>query len=240
MDAFQGLSDRPLVTCVVPAFNAEMYLEEALSSIEAQTHRPLEIVLVDDGSMDGTADLAERHASLVRVVRQTTAGPAAARNRGIRESRGEFVAFLDPDDLWEPGKLARQLQRFVERPELQCSVTYARAFWDEDSSREASYYDGHPRLGPVPGYATTTLLARREDLRHGRASRRVALVHGCGRLVPSRPRARRCHRDAAGGSRALHRLHASNLTRRAPDASENEFLDLVKGHLDRSRAAGRS
>ena len=183
--------------------------------------------------------LAERHASLVRVVRQTTAGPAAARNRGIRESRGEFVAFLDPDDLWEPGKLARQLQRFVERPELQCSVTYARAFWDEDSSREASYYDGHPRLGPVPGYATTTLLARREVFDTvGPLDESLWYADAADWFV--RARERGVVIEMLPEVLTLHRLHASNLTRRAPDASENEFLDLVKRHLDRSRAAGRS
>jgi glycosyltransferase involved in cell wall biosynthesis len=99
----------PLISCVVPVFNGERYLGEALDSILAQTYRPLELLVVDDGSTDGTAALVTRYRDQIRPLFQPNAGQAAARNLGLSVARGEFVAFLDADDLWHPEKLARQM-----------------------------------------------------------------------------------------------------------------------------------
>jgi glycosyltransferase involved in cell wall biosynthesis len=87
---------------VIPVFNAERYLAEAISSALAQTLSPLEILVVDDGSTDGSRAVAERFGGLVRVLSGPNAGPSAARNRGVREARGSWIAFLDGDDRWEP------------------------------------------------------------------------------------------------------------------------------------------
>jgi glycosyltransferase involved in cell wall biosynthesis len=100
------------VGCVVPAYNAEATLDETLRSVRAQTHRALEIIVVDDGSTDITCALALRHAAedaRVRLLRQANAGVAAARNAGWRASRADFIAFIDADDLWAPTKIERQL-----------------------------------------------------------------------------------------------------------------------------------
>ena len=101
-----------LVSVVVPAYNAARTLDATLASARAQTHRALEIIVVDDGSTDATVDLAERHAAQdprVRVVRQPNGGPSAARNHGLRQSRGVFVAPLDADDLWRAERIERLL-----------------------------------------------------------------------------------------------------------------------------------
>ena len=100
----------PEVSVVVPAYNAEALLGGALDAIAAQTAGvSAETIVVDDGSADGTAEAARRHPLAPRVVTQANAGSAAARNRGIAEARGRWVAFCDADDLWEPHKLERQL-----------------------------------------------------------------------------------------------------------------------------------
>jgi glycosyltransferase involved in cell wall biosynthesis len=101
-----------LVSVVVPAYNAQRTLDATLDSVRAQTHRALEIIVVDDGSNDHTRAIAERHAAVdarVRVIAQANAGVAAARNAGWRDARAEFVAFVDADDLWAPAKIERQL-----------------------------------------------------------------------------------------------------------------------------------
>jgi len=96
------------VAAIVPVFNGRRYIRDAIDSIVAQEPRPSEIVVVDDGSTDGGAELLAGHSD-VRVLRQANAGEAAARNRGIRETTAPLLAFLDQDDVWLPGKLALQV-----------------------------------------------------------------------------------------------------------------------------------
>jgi glycosyltransferase involved in cell wall biosynthesis len=111
------------VSVVIPAFNAAAYLGGAIDSVLAQTSRDLEVIVVDDGSSDGTPALAARYDSPVRWLRQDNRGVAAARNRGIAESRGRFVAFLDADDLWRPEKLERQLAALRDCAGARASAT---------------------------------------------------------------------------------------------------------------------
>jgi glycosyltransferase involved in cell wall biosynthesis len=106
----------PVISCIVPVFNAERYLRETLDSVMGQTYRPLEIIVADDGSTDATASVVAAYGDRVRYLLQPNGGPAAARNLGLRAVSGEFVAFIDQDDLWNPEKLARQMARFQAHP----------------------------------------------------------------------------------------------------------------------------
>jgi glycosyltransferase involved in cell wall biosynthesis len=112
-----------LVSVVIPAYNAAAFLSETLDSVLAQTYTNLEIIVVDDGSTDATPQLLEKYSDRIRVLRQVNAGQAAARNHGAREARGELLAFLDCDDLWDPDKIARQaalLSRFPSALAVYC------------------------------------------------------------------------------------------------------------------------
>ncbi|MEN6625975.1 MAG: glycosyltransferase [Candidatus Sumerlaeia bacterium] len=111
-------STQPLVSVVIPAYNSEAMVGRAVKSVLSQDYSPLEVIVVDDGSSDGTAAAAEALGdSRVRVIRQTNAGPAAARNRGIRESNGEFIAFIDADDEWLPEHLRKSIEMFASSPD---------------------------------------------------------------------------------------------------------------------------
>src|SRR4051794_36334456 len=104
--------DQPLVSVVIPAWNVEATLGDTLESVARQTYPNIEIIIVDDGSTDATADIAEeycRRAGNAKLVKQRNRGPAAARNRGIAEARAEWIALLDADDLWHPTKLQKQV-----------------------------------------------------------------------------------------------------------------------------------
>lgn len=94
---------RPLVSVILPTYNCAAFLAQAVESILAQSYRPLEVIAIDDGSSDGTLELLHGFGEPVRVFAQANAGPAAARNRAVAEARGEYLAFLDGDDLWLPG-----------------------------------------------------------------------------------------------------------------------------------------
>ncbi len=113
------------VTVVIPAYNAASTVAEAVDSALSQTVADVDVIVVDDGSTDSTADRAERDGP-VSVVRTENRGVSAARNEGIARAGGRFVAFLDADDLWEPGKLERQVDALEREPEAAMAVTGAR------------------------------------------------------------------------------------------------------------------
>ena len=224
----------PVISCIVPAFNGERCLREALESIRAQSYRPLEIIVADDGSTDGTAAVVAAFGEEVCYLRQANQGPAAARNLGLQTARGQFVAFLDQDDLWHPEKLARQMGCFQVRPALDLCITYARLFWISGLGREEVRYHDHPRTLPVPGYTTGTLLARR------------ALFGAVGWFNASLWFSdatewflRATHRGAVmellPDVLMYHRMHQTNLSRRRAAASREEFVRIVKAALDRRR-----
>lgn len=225
------------VSCIVPVYNGARYLGAALDSILAQTYRPIEIIVADDGSSDETAAIAARYAPAVRFVTQATAGPAATRNLGLRAAAGALVAFLDADDLWLPEKLTRQMTRFAARPELGVSVTAIRHFWIPELAGEAERFRDDPRAAALPGYVTMTMLARRtafDDV--GPFDAR--LWHSDAGDWFLRAAAQGIVIEMLDEVLTLHRLHHSNLSRRHGTASRAEFLSLVKRSLDQRRQHG--
>ena len=131
----------------MPAFNARPYIEEAIRSVLSQDYPAIELIVVDDGSQDGTPEVAEGFGGRVRVLRQTNAGPAAARNRGMEAARGEFIAFLDADDVWLPGKASMQVRHLQDYPAV--SVVFS------DFVRWYSQADGTFLAPPTPISANT-------------------------------------------------------------------------------------
>jgi glycosyltransferase involved in cell wall biosynthesis len=118
----------PAVSVVIAAHNQAAWLDQAIASVRAQHREDWELVVVDDGSTDGTAEVVARHGDdpRIRCLRQARQERAAARNRGIAESSGDLVAFLDADDVWLPEKLARQLAVLAEEPGAAFCYTLAR------------------------------------------------------------------------------------------------------------------
>jgi glycosyltransferase involved in cell wall biosynthesis len=123
------------VSVVIPARDGEQHLVEAIESVLAQSRPPDEVVVVDDGSTDGTAAVARGFGAQVVVVSQPQLGVAPAVNRGVQESRGTLLAFVDADDLWLPGKLELQLTALRERAELEAVFGHAVQFGDGGQTR---------------------------------------------------------------------------------------------------------
>lgn len=111
------MTEQPLVSVIMPAYNAAPYIVEAIRSVLSQDYANVELIVVDDGSSDRTHEEAKCFGSAVRVLRQENAGPAAARNWAISIARGELIAFLDADDLWTPGKLKAQVDYLTRNAE---------------------------------------------------------------------------------------------------------------------------
>ena len=121
------MKSQPLVTITIPAFNAQRFLPRTLASALKQTHSNLEVIVVDDGSTDDTKSIAEKTAaqdSRVRVIAVPNGGVAAARNIGIAEAKGDFVAFLDADDLWHPEKISDQVAALTTRNKDGAAASY--------------------------------------------------------------------------------------------------------------------
>jgi glycosyltransferase involved in cell wall biosynthesis len=222
-----------LVTCIVPVHDGERYLAETLASIAAQTHRCLEIVVVDDGSTDRSLEIARAHPAGARCVSQAQAGHAAARNRGVGLAAGEFIAFLDADDLWAPAKLALQLAAFDARPAL--GVVFGHL--DNFLSPDVGASDG-PELGPpIPGYTSVSMLARRAVFDTVGAFD-VSLAHANDRDWFCRAADAGVEMTMLADVLVRRRLHAGNRSRHLGAQSRAEYLRLLKRTLDRRRAGG--
>ena len=106
------------VTAIIPVYNGEKFLTRSINNILNQQYQPLEIIIIDDGSTDNTANIAKQYPDIIYHY-QENAGPSAARNRGIKLAKGNVIAFLDVDDLWSDDKLAIQLQCLKENPDVE-------------------------------------------------------------------------------------------------------------------------
>ena len=229
------MSTATLVSCIVPVHDGERYLGETLDSIAGQTYRPIEVVVVDDGSTDRSAAIAREHPAGVRCVSQAQAGHAAARNRGLAEASGRFVAFLDADDLWAPSKLARQIGAFDARPELGVVFTHLESFLSPGV--DAGQCNASELGRVIPGYTSVCLLARRSvfDL-VGRFDE--SLAHANDRDWLCRAAEAGVVMEMLADVLVRRRLHADNRSHRLAAQSQAEYLRVLKRSLDRRRQAG--
>jgi len=189
------------------------------------------VIVVDDGSSDGTPDVIAGFGARVRCLHQPHAGLAAARNQGIAAATGELIAFLDADDLWLPAKISCQAERLRARDELEVSLTYIQNFWAEEETDQVAERARH-LMEPMPGYASPAMLARRTTF---------------ARVGPYDPdlttavcrdwfiRAREQHVVFEVLPQVLvrRRLHRTNMSRLP--GKMDDYARLVKRHLDRQR-----
>lgn len=211
-----------LVSVVIPTYNRAALLAEALASVLGQTFRDFEVIVVDDGSTDGTAAVVEGagdpRVSLLRLSH--TGSPARARNAGIARARGRYIAFLDSDDLWDATKLADQLAALAARPECRWCHT-GQSCIDESGAPHARWPD--PWLASDERWLAEPLLRRRSGVSSSSVVAEAALLRDVGcfdesfvwgedydlwvRLALASPAA--CVPEA----RVRHRIHPSQLTR---------------------------
>lgn len=123
------------VTIVIPVYNVEAYIYQAIESVLAQTYPYFEVILVNDGSKDHSVEVCQKFDDpRIKILHQENQGPAAARNHGIRHAKGEYVAFLDGDDLWTPDKLVKHVEHLDRNPEVGVSFCPSRFIDDRGDS----------------------------------------------------------------------------------------------------------
>ncbi len=143
----------PLVTAVIPVYNGEPFLAAAVESVLDQTYQPIECIVVDDGSSDGTPKLCEGFGNAVRYVRKPNGGVSSARNLGVAEAEGEFVAFLDADDTWLPDKVEKQMAVLGKVPEA--GMVYSGVYVVDEDLNVVDRMDPAP---PDVAFRNTLLL----------------------------------------------------------------------------------
>src|SRR5258706_9894136 len=128
---------KPLVSVIIPTFNNAPYLVESLNSVLNQSFRNFEVLVIDDGSTDNTAEVLQPYSASIRYIRQNNGGPSSARNRGLKEALGQFIAFQDSDDIWLADKLLFQMECFNQHPEVGVVFTGSKRF-DADGFRDSN------------------------------------------------------------------------------------------------------
>ena len=118
----------PLVTSIIPAFNREKYIAEAIESVLNQTYRNIEIIVIDDGSTDNTPRILSSYNGKIKYFLQPNSGASAARNSGISKASGDFISFLDSDDLWEKNKISLQMECFENNPGIDICLCNTKIF----------------------------------------------------------------------------------------------------------------
>ncbi len=220
-----------LLSVIIPAYNAALYLGAAIESVLAQGWQAIEIIVVDDGSTDHCVQVAQRYQPLVQCVQQTNCGPGAARNRGIRIAQGEFLAFLDADDLWLPSKLESQMAHLYAHPELDMVFGQVEQFMSPELTPEQQ-----PALPTQPimtGLHVGAMLIRRPSFaRVGE----FATTWAIGEFIDWYGRAQMLGLQAAILPQVVmqRRLHTTNLTRRTQD-QRGDYLKILKAQLDEKR-----
>jgi len=227
----QGSSER-LVSVIVTVYNAAPYLGEAIESVLAQTYRPIELVVLDDGSTDGSGDVAQRYGSALRFTRRERQGLGAARNAAVALAEGSYLAFLDADDRFVRDKLERQMEVLDGDPATDMVFGHVTEFVSPDID-EAASARLRQTVHDTPWRMPNLMLIRRPSFdRVGPFSTALRVAVGVDWYARARD---------AGLKEAVppfvvleRRLHASNNGIRERQ-SRQQYLHVIKQSLDRRR-----
>lgn len=224
--------ERPSIGVVIRSHNVASYLAAAIKSVLSQSPPPTEVVVVDDGSTDGTGSVADAFSPRVRVVHQPRRGPGGAINGGIVHLSSELLAFQDGDDLWTDGRLAAMAAALLAQPRWDGVMGRVQHFASEDLTPEEAARFAIPEE-PQPGAAVPSLLLRRSSFD------RVGLFDEsleAGEYLDWHDRAKRVglHIEPIDCVCLRRRVHRSNTTRSV--GARRDYLRVARLAIERHRA----
>jgi glycosyltransferase involved in cell wall biosynthesis len=219
------------VSAILPVYNGEAFLAEAIESVLRQAYEPLEVIVIDDGSTDRTAEIARGYGEKVRYLRQDNTGAAAARNNGLRLASGDVIAFIDADDLWPETKLVLQMERFQQDPTLEVVVGRVQYFVPRQTS------DGKVEFAPfmppiLGGNLGAGVYKRAVFEKLGYLDERYWYCDDVDLFM--RIREQHIPMIVIDAVTLNYRIHNTNMTRERP-ARDSDFHRALKRSLDRRR-----
>lgn len=150
------------VSVIMTVHNGEKYLEESVNSILSQTRKVDEIIIVNDGSTDGTSEILAQFDNKILVLNQMKSGIAIGWNRGVQEANGTYISFLDSDDYWPSNKIDRQIKTLRSKTEITISFGHVKQFYSPELLEEERALKRCPEK-PEPGFSSGTMLIRKQD-----------------------------------------------------------------------------
>lgn len=229
----QIINRSPLISIIIPVYNAESYIKKTIQSVLNQTYRPVEIIVVDDGSTDQSAEnIRQFQQPEVKYHFQSNLGAASARNRGIELAKGEYLSFLDADDLWLPNKLELQMRSFQKHPELDMVFGHIKQFRSQELNA-VEHLETDLEKKDIPGISICTMLIKMKSYK------RVGLFEiqwRIGEFLDWYAKAKEMGLKSHMLKEivTMRRIHTDNLGIRERQA-QADYLHILKKTIDRRR-----
>lgn len=222
------------ISVIIPAYNAEKYLSDAIESVLKQTIAVDEIIVVDDGSADGTKTIAQGFNGIVQYVYQENKGVAAARNKGLNLAKGEFITFIDADDIWVKNKIELQMQLLKKTPEVEMLIGFLQRVYKESAGASFKVFDGD-ESGIFVLQLGSTLIRREVFKKVGKFDEEMALSEDLDWFLRCREVGIdvEVHEDVV----QFYRQHEKNITKNRR-VTNSFMLKAFKKSLERRRKTG--
>lgn len=227
------MNNSPLVSIIIPVYNGQAYLSEAINSVLDQTYKSIQVIVIDDGSTDGSGDIAQSFMGSIEYYYQSNQGTAAARNFGVQMSKGALLAFLDQDDLWLENKLNLQVSAFKADTRTDIVFGQVKQFVSpemDEQFRKNIFCPPHL----MPGFLPSAMLIKRESFF------RTGLFESVWQIGEwadwyARASEQELKKTMIPELVTLRRIHSGNkgITQRE---SLNEYIQILKASLDRRRS----
>lgn len=219
------------VSVIMPVFNAGKYVEEAIESVLNQTYKNFEFICVNDHSTDNSLSILESFGDKIKVINnKNNCGTAESRNNGIRIANGEFLAFIDNDDVWEKNKLEIQINQFKNNPDLDISFSNMECFLSPElNEAERKLY--YCPTNPIPGYIPSSIVIKRTSFdkvgyfdskwKNGESVAWLSKIQEIG-----------LKEETTNRILLKRRIHKSNKSIVDKSISNQDYLSIIKEHFD--------
>lgn len=223
-----------LISVIMPVFNTEKYVKEAIESVFSQNYKKIELICINDGSTDSSLSILESFGDKIILINiKDNCGASEARNKGIRVAKGKFLAFLDADDIWVNNKLEVQMNQFNINPNLDISFSYMKCFISPDLSEEVKDKRYCPQVS-IPGHIPSTAVVKRTSFEKvGYLDTRFKNIEFIDWINKAKEIGLKI--ETVNDILVSRRIHDTNVGVIDRDNSRSDYLKMIRESIDRKR-----